>query len=495
MKTVYVETLGCQMNVLDSELVVTELAKMGYRLVDSPKGADLILFNTCSVRQHAEDKVWSALGRLKQLPDQRAGAIIGVLGCMAQREQATIFRRAPQCNFVLGPGRIGRIAEVVQRAQRGEREILEVSVDRRHTTSEAVQADFVPFNPTRVPLEPERRKVADATTPRVSCAHPNTEASSGLEPQFRAARPNPFQAMVRIQFGCNNFCTYCIVPYVRGPEQCRSPREIVDETRRLVQDGVVEVTLIGQTVNAYRFEDAAREVRLAELLGRLQEIDGLRRIRFLTNYPREMTPELIHAVRDYDKVCPYFHVPAQSGADSVLRRMNRHYSLAEYREMLSRIREAIPDASVTSDFIVGFCGETEEEFQATAKLVRESRFRNIFVFKYSPRPGAKAAERMADDVPDEVKRRRNHLLLAIQTEISAADQRTFVGRVVEILVEGVSKGNRHPESDDPHAVLQLVGRTIYDQIVVFDGTRDLAGQILAVRIVRTEPFTMFGELA
>ncbi|MDO4557680.1 MAG: MiaB/RimO family radical SAM methylthiotransferase, partial [Planctomycetia bacterium] len=356
-----------------------------------------------------------------------------------------------------------------------------------------VRADFVPFNPSRIPFEPERQRIVDATTPPVSSSHPNTEADSGLGRRFRAVRPGPFQAMVRIQFGCNNFCTYCIVPYVRGPEQCRSPWEIVEETRRLVDDGVLEVTLIGQTVNAYRYSDGPAETRLAGLLGELQKIEGLRRIRFLTNYPREMTSELIRAVRDHDKVCPYFHVPAQSGSDTTLRRMNRHYTLAQYREMLHRIREAIPDASITSDFIVGFCGETEEEFHATVDLVRESRFRNIFVFKYSPRPGAKAAELMVDDVPDEVKRRRNRELLAIQTEISSEDQRVFVGREVEILVEGVSKGNRHPKNDGPGAVVQLVGRTVYDQIVVFDGPRSLAGRILTVRIVRAEPFTLFGE--
>ena len=509
MKTVYIETLGCQMNVLDSELVASELQRIDWQLVDAPNGADAILFNTCSVRQHAEDKVWSALGRLKQYPRQRPDVIIGVLGCMAQREQATIFKRAPHCHFVIGPGRIGHIADVFRRVESGERGIVEVSADRRHTPTAEILADFEPFNPSRAPIDPQRLAVADAVTPPISSSHPNTEADSGLEPRFRTARPNPYQAMVRIQLGCDNFCTYCIVPYVRGPQQCRAPNEIVEETRQLVNDGVVEVTLIGQTVNAYRWtaphatmpggSSETGSVGLAALLGELQRVDGLRRIRFLTNYPREMTPELIAAVRENDKVCPFFHVPAQSGSDRVLRRMNRHYTVAGYREMLDRIREAIPDASITSDFIVGFCGETNEEFEETARLVRDARFRNSFVFKYSPRPGAKAAERLADDVPDEVKRRRNHELLAIQKEISAEDQLAMAGKSVEILVEGISKGNRRPlgEAGSPGGavdpVVQLVGRTVHDQIVVFDGPPSLAGQILPIRIERAEPFTLFGR--
>lgn len=508
MKKLYIETLGCQMNVLDSELVATELQRLGYRLADTAKGADAILFNTCSVRQHAEDKIWSSLGRLKQLKQQRPSVIIGVLGCMAQREQRTFFKRAPHCDFILGPGRIGSIVEIFERVQRGEREIVEVSEDRRHGKHEAVKLSFEPFNPPRVPLESEQLEVADALTPPVSSSHPNTEAESGIHDEYRTARPNPYQAMVRIQFGCNNFCTYCIVPYVRGPEQCRSPRDIIDETRQLVADGVVEVTLIGQTVNAYRYlepaahaddsevQAAATETRLAGLLGELQKIDGLRRIRFLTNYPREMTPDLIAAVQDNDKVCPFFHIPAQSGSNAVLRRMNRHYTIEQYREMLANIRKAIPDAAITSDFIVGFCGETEEEFQETAQLVRETKFRNSFVFKYSPRPGAKAAELLADDVLDEVKRRRNNELLAIQSENSRADQLTYQDRLVEILVEGPSKGNRHPlpaDSSSPDTLVQLVGRTVDDRIVVFDGPISLAGQIVTVHVIRTEPFTLFAE--
>jgi tRNA-2-methylthio-N6-dimethylallyladenosine synthase len=301
------------------------------------------------------------------------------------------------------------------------------------------------------------------------------------------------QAMVRVMFGCDKFCSYCVVPRVRGPEQSRPAAEILGEVRRLADDGCLEVTLLGQTVNSYKDTSGPHTIRLSHLLCKLHPIEGIRRLKFVTNYPKHITADLLQAVRDLPKVSPYLHVPAQSGASAVLRRMNRGYTVEFYREMLARIREMIPHAAVTSDFIVGFCGETEEEFQQTVDLVRDARFKNSFIFKYSARPGTKAAELYADDVPEAVKRRRNNKLLAVQNAISLEDNQPFLGRTVEILVEGPSKVSRKRAADG--GTLQLVGRTVCDRIVVFDGPLDLTGRILPVVIEKVDAFTLFGRHA
>jgi tRNA-2-methylthio-N6-dimethylallyladenosine synthase len=459
-KRLYIKTVGCQMNVLDSELVAAALVEAGYELVDGPGKADTILLNTCSVRQHAEDKIYSALGRLKRLKTERPETIIGVLGCMAQKDQAEIFRRAEHVDLVVGPGQLGRLAPLLAEvaARRGPR--LEVSVDRASGGAAGGAAGFASYDP----------------------------------PRTAAVRTPPQQAMVRVMLGCDKFCTYCIVPRVRGPEQSRPAAAIEAEVRRLAADGCLEVTLLGQTVNSYRDRSTGRTLRLADLLARLHEIEGLRRLRFVTNHPRHMTGDLLAAVRDLPKVSPYLHVPAQSGSNRVLRRMQRGYTAEGYREMIERIRATVPAAAVTSDFIVGFCGETEEDFQETVELVRWGRFKNSFIFKYSPRPLTRAADLYEDDVPEAVKRRRNNELLAIQNAISLEENRPLLGCRVEILVEGPSKSARK-HAADPRAAVQLVGRTASDRIVVLDGPRDLAGKLVLVEIEKVDAFTLFGRLA
>ncbi len=305
-------------------------------------------------------------------------------------------------------------------------------------------------------------------------------------------RPSPYQAYLRIQIGCDKFCTYCIVPKVRGPEQGRPPRQIVAEARQLASEGCREVTLLGQTVNSYRYQEGGHTTRLSDLLYRLQEIDGLDRLKFVTNFPRDMTDDLLQAVRDLPKCSSYLHVPAQSGSDRVLQRMKRGYSVGEYRDMMSRIGETIPEATVTSDFIVGFCGETEEDFDLTQALVAECRFKNSFIFKYSPRPGTKGAEMFADDVPEEVKKRRNHELLELQNSISTEDNQRWIGQTCEVLVEGPSKSwLKNQQEGRP---LQLTGRTSGDHIVVFDGNPRQIGQILPITIYDANAFTLFGEV-
>jgi tRNA-2-methylthio-N6-dimethylallyladenosine synthase len=457
-KKLYIETVGCQMNMLDSELVVASLRQQGYELVTTPQQADTILFNTCSVRQHAEDKIYSALGRLKHAKSRDPQKIIGVLGCMAQKDQRLIFERAPFVDLVVGPGQLHQVPKLLADIAAGSGPKLEVSLDRKAGSREEVEQSFESYDPLR-------------------------------DPQMR---PTPYQAFVRIMFGCDKFCTYCIVPRVRGPEQSRPPEQIEAEVRQLVSEGCREVTLLGQTVNSYRYADGGRAMRLSDLLARLQQVEGLARIKFVTNFPKDMTPELIQAVRDLPSCCPYFHVPAQSGSNTILRRMKRLYTVEEYREMLAGIRATIPHAAVTSDFIVGFCGETDEDFERTVDLLRESRFKNSFIFKYSARPGTKSDELYPDDVPEETKRRRNNELLAVQNAISEEDNQPFIGRQVEILVEGPSKASRKHAAEGP--VLQLTGRTTCDRIVVFKGNQRQIGQLLPVTVYDANAFTLFGAV-
>ena len=380
----YIETLGCQMNVLDSELACSALLETGMAQTDAPADADVILFNTCSVRQHAEDKVYSALGRLKTWKEEKPYAILGVLGCMAQKDQKLVFQRAPHVDFVLGPGRLENLIETLDNIHNNKpRPVKTVCASLHRTTN--CQADvlesFRLYNPART------------------------------IPIGRIDEP----ALVRITFGCDQFCSYCVVPFVRGPEQSRSPKDIVDEVQLLADQGVTKITLIGQTVNSYQYQD----VRLADLLYRLSsDIAGVEQIDFVTNYPLGIDDDLLQAVRDLPNVSKHLHIPAQSGSDNILKRMNRHYTAAHYREMTDRIYGTIPGATMTSDFIVGFCGETDEDFEQTVELVKYCRFRNSFIFKYSERSGTKAAELYADDVSDEVKKHRNNRLLEVQIEIS-----------------------------------------------------------------------------
>jgi len=278
------------------------------------------------------------------------------------------------------------------------------------------------------------------------------------------------------------------VPSTRGPEQSRPPEHIWHEVRQLVDQGCKEVTLLGQTVNSYVYEAGERRTRLSDLIAGMHDVPGLERIKFVTNYPKDMTDDLLHAVRELPKVVKYLHVPVQSGCDEVLKRMKRNYTAAYYREMLARCRELVPGVSVSSDFIVGFCGETEESFQLTMDLVREAQFKNSFIFKYSERGGTKAADRYPDDVPEDVKKRRNNDLLAVQNENSRLDHRAQVGATVEVLVEGPSRlGER---ATGP--VRQLTGRSMKDHIVVFDGPMRLVGETVRVQITDASPFTLYG---
>jgi tRNA-2-methylthio-N6-dimethylallyladenosine synthase len=457
-KKLYIETVGCQMNVLDSELVVGSLRRQGYELTHEPTDADVILFNTCSVRQHAEDKIYSALGRLRAHKRRHPDKVLGVLGCMAQKDQELIVRRAPHVDVICGTGQLAQLPHLIEEVKRTGARQLALSLDRKEGSRHEVEQSFESYDPLRDP----------------------------------SMRPSPFQAYVRIMIGCDKFCTYCIVPSVRGPEQSRPPEHVAAEVRQLAAEGCKEVTLLGQTVNSYQFAygDGRRE-SLADLLTRIHDVPGIERIKFITNFPKDMSDDLLDAVRELPKVCPYLHVPAQSGCNDVLKRMKRLYTVEYYRDMLARCRERVPGVAISSDFIVGFCGETEESFARTCELVREGGFKNSYIFKYSPRPGTKADELFADDVPEEVKKRRNNDLLAIQNQVSLADHRGRIGETVEVLVEGPSKNAAKIAGPGPK---QLTGRTMTDHIVVFEGNSRLIGRTVAVRVEEATAFTLFGSV-
>lgn len=457
-KRVYIKTVGCQMNVLDSEMVIADLKRHGYTVVDTPKEADCVLYNTCSVREHAEEKVYSALGKIREEKQRDPNKLIGVMGCMAQKDQEIIFKRAPYVDMVVGPGQLHTIPDLLNKVKSGEGRQMAVSLGRKDGAQAVIARSHETFDPLRDP----------------------------------AMRPTPFQAYLRIQIGCDKFCTYCVVPNTRGPEQGRPPSQILSEARTLADQGCREITLLGQTVNSYKYKDRdGSTTDMASLLEALQQIDGIDRIKFVTNYPKDMTARLLETIRDLPKVSPYLHVPAQSGSDEVLKRMKRGYTISDYMEMFERIERILPHAAVSSDFIVGFCGETEEEFQRTIRLVERCRFKNSFIFQYSVRPGTKAAERLPDDIPREVKARRNNELLAVQDAVAKEDNLKMIGDTVQVLVEGPSKKGR--KSEDAH-VVQMTGRTHCDRIVVFDGSHRQAGQFLDIQIDDASSHTLVGRV-
>ena len=289
--------------------------------------------------------------------------------------------------------------------------------------------------------------------------------------------------------GCDKFCSYCVVPYVRGPEVSRSPEKIIAQIKKLADAGIKQVTLLGQTVNSYCYNGFS----FADLLYEINKISGIEWIKFVTCYPKNFDERIFEAMAELPKVCPYLHIPAQSGSDKILKAMNRHYTCAEYLDLLQKARQIVPDIAIAGDFIVGFPGETEEDFQKSVELVKKAQYKNCFIFKYSPRPGTRADEKNADDVPMEVKRRRNIELLAVQGQISETLNKCFIGKTVKVLVEGTSK-KAHLDGSGREEYPQLIGRTSGDYIVVFNGPENLAGQFVDVNIIRTSALTLFGQL-
>ncbi|MBX3386065.1 MAG: radical SAM protein [Phycisphaeraceae bacterium] len=470
-KAVYLETFGCQMNELDSELVSGQLRALGYRFVAQPEQADVLLYNTCSVREHAEQKVWSRLGIDRLRKAERPDLVVGVLGCMAERDGEDLIRRMPQVDILCGPGELDKLPALLDNAVRTRASLL---ADEPGASPPLSSASNVP-----PPLPPSARQVAlQGSTSRRSATLSAAQDTLELLDLSRSVSPESHgrtrSAYVRITRGCNKFCTYCVVPFTRGAEVHRPPDHIVDECKRLADSGVVEVTLLGQTVNHYRFEHGSvvtvggvtqpqkgrtykgahnrdafageRVTTFADLLRRIHdEAPAIERLRFVTSYPRDFGDDVLEVIRDHPRICRYLHVPAQTGSDRLLRAMNRGYTVGEYLEFLDRARahlhqpEIDRPLTVAGDIIVGFPSETEEDHAATAELLRRARYKNCFIFKYSARPGTVAFEKLPDDVPEHVKRRRNGELLALQQEISAEVGREFVGRTARVFVEGFSR--------------------------------------------------------
>jgi tRNA-2-methylthio-N6-dimethylallyladenosine synthase len=445
--------------------------------------ADVILYNTCSVREHAEQKVWSRLGELRERKLADPGLIVGVIGCMAERDGANIFRRYPHVDLLCGPGELDKLPALVHNAS-----VTAMPGQKRQRQTALMGASV------------RRSGTLDAAEDRLEMLDLSRVISPG----------DVFsQAYVRITRGCNKFCTYCVVPYTRGPEVHRPPSNIIEEVKKLVGGGAREVTLLGQTINHYAYAHGdGRTTTFADLLYQVHEATpDLPRLRFVTSFPRDFSDEALMAMRDCPRICRYLHAPAQHGSDRILKLMNRGYTSDQYRQFAARAREFMPDICIASDFIVGFPTETDDDFQATVALTRQCRFKNSFIFKYSPRPGTVAIDRFKDDVPEETKRRRNNELLMVQQEMSAEANRAMVGRRVKIMVEGESKLVSRSEASAGEVELvwekrlaannrmQLVGRTGGDQIVVFDGRTSLKGSIVDVRVVDARGLTLFGEIS
>lgn len=581
---VYLETFGCQMNELDSELVAGALRARGYLFTADRSEADVVLYNTCSVRQQAEQKVWSRLGQDKFAKAARPELVVGVLGCMAERDGVDLIRRMPVVDILVGPGELDKLPALVDNAVRTNAAMAmdaEVATVRPQSAA-ANRARATDGSAADEPTPPDHRAIRSAG---LVALQGNTSRRSGtlaaaaddleMLDLSRAISPTDGlrggrggSAYVRITRGCNKFCTYCVVPFTRGAEMHRPPRHIIDECKRLADAGVIEVTLLGQTVNHYRFEhDAAVEVdgvvqpqkgrtykgghnrdafagervtTFADLLHRIhEEVPAIRRLRFVTSYPRDFGDDVLQVMRDCERICRYLHVPAQSGSNRILKRMNRGYTVEEYFQFLDRARSILDQPeigrplTVAGDIIVGFPTETEEDFEATKGLLRRARYKNCFIFKYSPRPGTVAFDKIADDVPDEVKRRRNNELLALQQQISSETSSAYIGRTVNVFVEGLSEkqkkraragegegrggqgainltiGGRDPAreaaaaaiaANPAGAAIQLSGRTDGDLIVFFDlperaAPDDLIGTIVPVAIRDAQPLALFGEIA
>ncbi|PZP41662.1 MAG: tRNA (N6-isopentenyl adenosine(37)-C2)-methylthiotransferase MiaB [Agrobacterium fabrum] len=444
-RKVFIKTYGCQMNVYDSVRMSDALAKDGYVQTEDMGEADLVLLNTCHIREKAAEKVYSALGRLRDMKKSREEQgrefMIGVAGCVAQAEGEEILRRAPAVDVVIGPQTYHRLPDALKRVRGGERVI---------ETEYAVEDKF------------EHLPVAEKAT----------------------LRTRGVTAFLTVQEGCDKFCTFCVVPYTRGSEVSRPVRQIVDEAMKLVDAGVREITLLGQNVNAWQGEGPKGEKwGLAELLYRLAEIPGLARLRYTTSHPRDMDERLIGAHRDLRILMPYLHLPVQSGSDRILKAMNRRHTGEEYIQLIEKIRSARPDIAMSGDFIVGFPGETDRDFEDTMAIVEQVKYAQAFSFKYSTRPGTPGAD-LTDQVEEEVKAERLERLQALLLRQQKEFAESLVGKTMDVLLE---KPGRMPE--------QLIGRSPWLQSVNLDAKTLKIGDIVNVRITATGPNSLFAEVA
>jgi tRNA-2-methylthio-N6-dimethylallyladenosine synthase len=451
-RTLYIKTIGCQMNVYDSEQMAHLMRPIGFETTGDMESADMIIVNTCAIRAKAEQKLFSFLGRLTPLKHKNPGLLIGVGGCVAQQEGQNIFKRAPHVGFVFGTHALPRLPKIVEQAEIGGRHIVDVEM-----------ADRI-LEPEIIPL-------------------PSTNGN--------------ISRFVTIMHGCENFCTYCVVPHVRGKESSRSPNRILSEIRHMVDQGIREVTLLGQNVNSYGQKEGL--CSFAELLRQVDAIQGLRRIRFTTSHPKDLSEDLMRAFSELDKLCPHIHLPVQSGSDRILKKMNRKYTRSEYIAKVEMLRRHCPDIAVSSDIIVGFPGETEAQFQQTLDLVDAVAFDSIFAFKYSDRPQAPAT-RFKDKVSETEKGRRLNTLLRLQDDIISRKNKALIGSTQCILIEGVSKKQAPDAVESTSQPLQWTGRTGTNKIVNFNAARDCDGEsgsyignMISVNITKAFAHSLWGE--
>ena len=437
-KKLYIQTYGCQMNQYDSDRITQVMARRGYQPTDRIDSADVILLNTCSVRDKAEQKVYSALGSWKEFKAFRQGVIIGVGGCVAQQEGEKLLKRIPHLDLVFGTHNIHKLPEMIEQ------------VEAEH--ARPVEIDFY--------RDPAYMEAADGVT----CV--------------RGAK-----AYVTIMQGCNKVCSFCIVPHVRGRELSRPSAKVIAEVESLVEKGVIEIMLLGQNVNSYG-KLTHGELGFAELLGRLDAVDGLERIRFTTSHPQDLSPELTEAFAQLGKLCEHLHLPVQSGSDAVLTRMRRGYTRDEYLERILRLRQRCPEVALSTDIIVGFPGETDAEFCQTLELLEWLEYDEIFSFAYSPRPQTVSAKLYADDIPESIKKERLIKVQTLQRDISLKRNRQHIGSVEEVLLEGPSRLKNG----------QLMGRSRGNRIINVAGPMDLVSRLLPVRITGATATSLIGEV-
>ena len=436
-RKLYIETYGCQMNAGDSEVVLSILQGDGFRYTEDPAGADVILINTCSIRDNAEQRIWGRLRELRQYKKKNKGLLVGVIGCMAERLREKLIDQEELVNLVAGPDAYRDLPRLLREAGGGAKAV-NVLLSGEETYAE--------ISPVRLDK-------------------------------------NGVSAYISIMSGCNNMCSYCVVPYTRGAERSRDPQTILREARELFDGGYREVTLLGQNVNSYRWENGETVAGFADLLGAVASVDPKLRVRFSTSHPKDLSDEVLHTMARYPNLCRAIHLPAQSGSTRMLELMNRKYTREWYLGRIEAIRRILPGCSISTDLIAGFCTETDDDHRQTLSLMEEVGYASAFMFKYSERPNTKAARHMADDVPDGVKTARLNEIIALQNELSLRSNRLDVGREFEVLVEGVSK-----RSDR-----QLFGRTSQNKVVVFDRGDARVGDYVRVRVTDCSSATLHGQ--
>ena len=438
MKQFYLKTMGCQMNNHDSEVITGILLSLGYQQTEDVEEADFILYNTCCVRENPERKVYGHISAFRSLKEKNPELLMGICGCMPQQKQELqkMLKKLPHVDLIFGTHNIHRLPELLERARSGER-VVEIWEESQY------------------------------------------EEGQDFRDELPVQRNDGLKAFVNVIYGCTNFCTYCIVPYVRGKEHSRTPEKIREDVLGLVVEGYKEITLLGQNVNAYG-KDLREDTSFNALLADLNSIDDLARIRFTTSHPRDMDPDLIFALANLDKVCEHLHLPVQAGSTSLLKRMNRGYTREYYLDLVEKIREAVPEISLTTDLIVGFPGETDQDFEHTLSLVREVGFDSAFTFIYSPREGTPAA-RLPDQIPEELKKERIYELIRVQNAISDSIMQRLIGTTQELLVEGHSKDG-------------LIGRTRTNRQVHFAGTDELMGSLVNVEITDAGTWSLQGRI-